>query len=201
MEASPAFTVWITGLPRSGKSSVADVLLASFQRRGLAAEIIDSGRLRATPLGASAGFSRAERDLNVRRHALAARLLTAHGVVAIVAAVSPYADTRAEVRRELGNLFEVYAATPKGACVDRDSAGLWRRALAGEIRDFTGVDAPYEPPDAPDLRFDLSVETVDEAAARIVEALQAAGLVPERAPSPGQRDSLIERLSRLDYEG
>lgn len=201
MESSRAFTVWITGLPKSGKSSVASALLGLLQRRGLEAEIIDSGKLRHTPLGASLGFSREERDLNVRRHALAARLLTAHGVVAIVAAVSPYAATRAVVRRELGRFVEVHAATSKDMCIERDGEGLWRRALAGEIRDFTGVDAPYEPPEAAEISFDLGAESAEQAAMKILEMLLVAGYVPEQPQPQQQRGRLADRLRRLGYDG
>lgn len=200
MESTQSFTVWITGLPKAGKSSVADALAAQIRARGLEAEVIDSGKLRDTPLGASLGFSKAERDINVRRHALAARLLTAHGVVAIVAAVSPYRSTREEIRRELGRFFEVYAATPKGACIDRDGAGIWRRALAGEIREFTGVDAPYEEPLHPDLSFNLSHESVDEAAERICAALTARGLVPASPHAESAKNPLADRLRMLGYE-
>ncbi len=200
MATPHAFTVWITGLPKSGKSSVADALTGLLRARGVEAETIDSGKLRDTPLGASLGFSREDRDVNVRRHALAARLLTAHGVVAIVAAVSPYRATREEVRRELGSFVEVYAATPKGACIDRDGGGVWRRALSGEIRDFTGVDAPYEEPLSPDLRFDLSKETVEEVAQRIVEDLIARHLLPAISQTPEGRKRLADRLRMLGYE-
>ncbi|HJN76705.1 MAG TPA: adenylyl-sulfate kinase [Myxococcota bacterium] len=165
------FTVWITGLPGSGKSELGQALAGRLVERGRSVEVIDSGALRGTPLASSLGFSRAERVQNNRRHAFAAKLLSRNGVVAIVTAVSPYRDTRDAIREELERFVEVYVSTPKAACIDRDDKGVWRKALAGEIRDFTGVDDPYEPPLEPEFRFDISSTDPAEGASQLIRAL------------------------------
>lgn len=174
---STAFTVWCTGLPSSGKSQLAEALSPIVRARGLQTEVINSGKMRRTPLGASLGFSKDDRDTNVRRHAFAANLLVKNGVVAIVSAVSPYASTRAAVRAELGDFLEVYVSTPKAACIDRDKDGAWAKALTGEIRGFTGVDDPYEVPESPDVTVDLSQLSLEAAVNRILKSLEDRGLV------------------------
>jgi len=186
-----ATTVWLTGLPASGKSALGELLTRQIAARGQDAEFISSGRIRRTPLGASLGFSRDERDTNVRRHAFAARLLVKHGVSAVVSAVSPYAGTRGEIRGQLDRFLLVYVSTPAAACVERDKTGNWARALRGEIRNFTGVDGPYEVPEAPDVVVDISSMSLDEASARIMGTLEGRGWVPPERLS--EDDQLIAR--------
>lgn len=191
-----AFTIWCTGLPKSGKSALAEALASTIRGRGFQVELINSGKMRKTPLGASLGFSRDDRDTNVRRHAFAANLLVKNGVVAIVSAVSPYAATRAEIRAELSPFVEVYVSTSKAACIERDRDGVWAKALNGEIRNFTGVDALYEAPDRPEVEADLAQLSIEGAVNRVVAKLEALGLV---APAPGQSedDRLLDpELSR-----
>ncbi len=178
MAPSNGYTVWLTGLPGAGMRSLAASLATRIQQRGRQVEIIDSGRLRASPLGAGLGFSREDRDLNVRRHALAASLLTRHGVVAVVAAVSPHRATRDAIRAELGNFFEVHVATPAAVCIERDERGVWERALRGELPGFTGVESPYEEPQNPEATVDLGTQSLEEATDHLVAALEQAGLVP-----------------------
>lgn len=199
---SSGFTVWLTGLPASGKRHVAACLVALLEARGLPVERIDSGKLRRTPLGARLGFSPAERDLNARRHALAARMLTRNGVVAVVSAVSPAAATRAAIRAELDGYVEVYVATPPDACAARDRSGNWARARAGTLADFTGVDAPYEAPTAPDVRVDISEISPEAAARTVLAALDAAGLAaPRGAPDEEDGPLLGAGLRVLGVEG
>lgn len=186
-----AFTIWCTGLPKSGKSALADALAVAVQGRGFQVELINSGRMRKTPLGASLGFSKDDRDTNVRRHAFAANLLVKNGVVAIVSAVSPYANTRAEVRAELSPFVEVYVSTPKAACIERDRDGVWAKALNGEIRNFTGVDATYEVPDAPEVAADLAQLSTEGAVNRVMAKLEALGLIPA-APGQSEDDRLLD---------
>ena len=194
-----AFTVWFTGLPASGKSTLAEAVAEHIIARGLPAEVINSGKLRKTPLGASLGFSRGDRDLNVRRHALAASLLARNGVVALVTAVSPYRATRDEIRRELKDFAEVHVATPPDVCAEWDRSGLWRKALAGKLRGFTGVDDPYEAPLSPEARVDLSALSVETAAAKVVAAIEAAGLLRPAAEAAEETDELRKRLETLGY--
>ena len=147
--------------------------------------------MRKTPLGASLGFSKDDRDTNVRRHAFAANLLVKNGVVAIVSAVSPYANTRAEVRAELSPFVEVYVSTPKAACIERDRDGVWAKALNGEIRNFTGVDATYEVPESPEVAADLAQLSTEGAVNRVMAKLEALGLVPA-APGQSEDDRLLD---------
>lgn len=187
-----AFTVWCTGLPSSGKSQLAEAVAAAIGARGLQTEVINSGKMRKTPLGASLGFSRDDRDTNVHRHAFAANLLVRNGVVAIVSAVSPYADTRNAVRTELEQFAEVYVSTPKSACIDRDTDGAWARALRGEIRGFTGVDDPYEVPLAPDVDVDLSQISLEAAVNRVLVALERMGLLRSVGTASSEDAGLLD---------
>jgi len=172
VHVNTAFTIWCTGLPSSGKSGLADALGPAISSRGFQVEVINSGRMRRTPLGASLGFSKNDRDTNLRRHAFASNLLVKNGVVAIVSAVSPYAATRAAIRNELDRFLEVFLSTPKAACIERDVDGAWAKALNGEIRDFTGVDAPYEAPVDADVEVDLSQLSVEAAVQRVILKLE-----------------------------
>ena len=174
---SIGFTVWCTGLPSSGKSALADALVEKLQTRGLQVELINSGRMRQTPLGASLGFSRDDRDTNVRRHAFAAHLLVRNGVVAVVSAVSPYKATRDQIRMELGHFVLVYVSTPAAACIERDSSGNWAKALDGKIRGFTGVDDPYEAPESPGVEVDLSQLSVEAGVRRVLTTLERLGRI------------------------
>ena len=201
MSISSAFTVWMTGLPASGKRTLATELAIAVAQKGLPVEVIDSGKLRRTPLGATLGFSRGERDQNVRRHAFAAQLLVRNGVVAIVSAVSPYRSTRDEIRQELGEFVEVYVSTPKATCVDRDPRGDWARALKGEIRNFTGVDDPYEAPANPEVQVDMAQLSVEEAVDQIVGILCTLGHLPDNTQERNSEDQelLSQKLRDLGY--
>ena len=199
MASTAAFTVWLTGLPASGKSAIGEQLAKALAAREVPVDFISSGRLRRTPLGASLGFSRDERDTNVRRHAFAAKLLVRNGVSAVVSAVSPYSTTREEVRELLDPIVLVHVATPRATCLERDRTGNWERALRGEIRNFTGVDGPYEAPAAPDATVDLSRMSEEDAVQEVLGVLEARGLV---GPAPmSAEDSIIARkLQALGYD-
>ncbi len=180
--------VWITGLPASGKNTLAAAIGQELASRSVPFEIIDSGKLRETLLGNTLGFTREERDTNCRRNAFVASLLARNGVVAIVSSVSPFRSTRDSLREEMDGFVEVWVSTPKEVCVDWDPKGLWAKALAGEIRQFTGVDDPYEPPLSPEVEADLSQEKPAEAAARVLRVLEERGSIklhpPEAEPVP-----------------
>jgi len=169
--------VWITGLPASGKNTLAAAIGHELASRSVPFEIIDSGKLRETLLGNTLGFTREERDTNCRRNAFVASLLAKNGVVAIVSSVSPYRSTRDALRQEMDGFVEVWVSTPKDVCVDWDPKGLWAKALAGEIRQFTGVDDPYEAPLSPEVEADLSQEAPGEAAIRVVNILEESGAI------------------------
>jgi adenylyl-sulfate kinase len=165
-------TVWFTGLPASGKSTVAAAVEAELVRSGRAAYRLDGDNLRHGVCG-DLGFTAEDRDRNVRRTAEVARLFADAGLVALVSVVSPYADARAAARelheRDAIRFVEVYVNTPLEECVRRDPKGLYARAQAGQLRGFTGVDDPYEPPISPDV--ELRVLDIDLAVERVLEAL------------------------------
>ncbi|MCB9758278.1 MAG: adenylyl-sulfate kinase [Alphaproteobacteria bacterium] len=190
------FTIWITGLPGAGKSSLAGAVAAALSGRGFAVEVIDSGKLRASLLGNALGFSRHERHTNNLQHAFAAKMLSRNGVIPVVAAVSPYRATRRAIREALGTFVEVHAATEKAVCIDRDTKGLWARALAGEVQSFTGVDDPYEAPQEPEVRLDLGTLSPQEGAAEVLRALETLGYLARRpdAEDPPDIDAIASQL-------
>lgn len=159
-------TVWFTGLPSAGKSTIATALAARLTQAGVDVEVLDGDQVRPR-LSSELGFSAADRDLNVRRIGWVARLLAAHGVVVLVPVIAPYAASRDAVRadhRAAGVGFaEVHVATPLAVAEERDVKGLYARARRGELARLTGVDDPYEPPSRPDLVLDTSVLALDEA--------------------------------------
>jgi adenylylsulfate kinase len=184
------FIVWFTGLSGAGKSTLANALREHLlEERPV--EVLDGDEIR-TYLSKGLGFSKEDRDTNIRRIGFVARLLGRNGVAAIGAAISPYADTRDEVRKLAGQdgvpFVEVYAEAGLDTLVSRDVKGLYRKALAGEIAHFTGVSDPYEPPVSPEVVVHSDRESVEASLERIVAALVARSLVrAERlAPSPEQ---------------
>ncbi|MEA2844596.1 MAG: adenylylsulfate kinase, partial [Actinomycetota bacterium] len=163
-------TVWLTGLPSAGKTTIADALARRLLAEGYPVEVLDGDVLRDL-LGRDLGFCRADRDENVRRVGFVANLLSRHGVIAVCALVSPYRATRDEVRALHGpRFFEVHVAAPCEVCVHRDVKGLYVRQRAGEITALTGVDDPYEAPLHPELVVPTDQQTVEES----VEAVWAA---------------------------
>src|SRR5216117_1360548 len=174
------FTLWLTGLSGAGKSTLATAVGHELRRWGIRVEILDGDEVRQN-LSKGLGFSREDRDTNIRRIGYVAKLLTRNGVVVITAAISPYRAVRDEVRREIGAFVEVYVKASLDECVRRDTQGLYRRALAGEIPQFTGVSDPYEEPLRPELVIDTEREVVGESAARVVDRLVELGYVREAA--------------------
>jgi adenylyl-sulfate kinase len=172
------FTLWFTGLSGAGKSTLANAVAAELARAGRRVEILDGDEVR-TNLSKGLGFSREDRDTNIRRIGYVARLLSRNGVVAITAAISPYREVRDEVRRAHEARFvEVYVECPLDALVERDVKGLYAKALRNEIPHFTGVSDPYEPPIAPEIHVRSDAETVEQSREKIIAWLQANALVP-----------------------
>jgi adenylylsulfate kinase len=158
--------IWFTGLSGAGKSTIAQALYEELLRRGVAAEYLDGEVIRA--LFPGMGFSRAERDLHVKRVGFLASRLEHHGITTICALISPYGEARAEVRQRCQRLFEIYISTPLAECERRDPKGLYACVRRHEILHFTGVDDPYEPPKAPDLEIDTTTVPVAESVARLL---------------------------------
>lgn len=176
------FTVWFTGLSGAGKTTLADRLAPILRQRGLKVEMLDGDIVR-TNLSKGLGFSKEDRDTNIRRIGFVCNLLTRNGVVAVASAISPYREVRDEVRKNIGNFVEVYVECPIPVLAERDVKGLYKKALAGEIKNFTGVDDPYEAPLKPEVAVNSSTETVDQSLAKIVASLELQGYLPAATPS------------------
>ncbi len=178
--------LWLTGLSGAGKSTLAFELRGRFDRARRAVEVLDADQVRAH-ISRDLGFSKEDRDTNVARIAFVATLLARHGVVAIAAAISPYAGARLDARRrahEAGVVFvEIYVDAPLDCLIARDPKGLYRRALAGEVNRFTGVSDPYEPPPAADVWLHTDRESIEESVDRIWSVLVERGV----AEAPGGR--------------
>jgi len=175
------FTLWFTGLSGSGKSTLAQYLTPKLKELGKRVEVLDGDEVREN-LSKGLGFSKEDRDTNIRRIGFVANLLARNGVVAITAAISPYRDVRGEVRSKAQAAFvEVYVNCPVDVLEDRDTKGLYKKARAGLIKNFTGVNDPYEAPENPEVLVDTSKETIEVSAEKILAYLRKRGLVPEAA--------------------
>jgi adenylyl-sulfate kinase len=175
-------TLWFTGMSGAGKSTLSAVVAQRLRDAGARVELLDGDVLR-THLCRGLGFSRADREENIRRIGFICELLSRHGVISIVAAISPYRASRDEVRSRVPSFVEVYVTCPMDVLIDRDVKGLYRKALAGEIPQFTGISDPYEPPLAPEVTIDSSSETPEQGVAKILAALEQAGVLAARTAS------------------
>lgn len=175
------FTLWFTGLSGAGKTTLARLVENHLRERGHRVEVLDGDIIR-TNLSKGLGFSKEDRDTNIRRIGFVCNLLARNDVVAIAAAISPYREVREEVRRETAAFVEVYVRCPISILAERDVKGLYKKAIAGEIKNFTGIDDPYEEPLSPEVTVETDRETPEESAARIVARLEELSLVErERA--------------------
>ena len=166
-------TVWFTGLPCSGKTTVAERALKELAARGYDVELLDGDELRKH-FSAGVGFSKEDRNNHLRRVAYLCHLLTRHGVIVLASFVSPYRENRDYGRQLIGDkFFEVYADCPVEVCIQRDVKGMYKKALAGEIKDFTGVQDPYEPPLKPELVIKTNDETLDQSVERVLSFLRS----------------------------
>ncbi|MDI7268447.1 MAG: adenylyl-sulfate kinase [Myxococcota bacterium] len=172
--AEKGFTLWFTGLSGSGKSALAERVADRLRAAGRRVELLDGDEVR-THLSKGLGFSKEDRDANIRRIGYVAHLLTRNGIVAITAAISPYRSIRDENRALIGEFIEVFADCPLDECIRRDVKGLYRKALAGEIPQFTGVSDPYEAPERPEVVVRTGSESIEESERRILDAIRAAG--------------------------
>ncbi|HEY7399323.1 MAG TPA: adenylyl-sulfate kinase [Actinomycetota bacterium] len=175
------FTVWFTGLSGSGKSTIAEMLYHEFQARGLKTEILDGDEVRKN-LSKGLGFSKEDRDTNILRIGFVADLLTRNGVVTICCPISPYKETRDACRELIGEFVEVYVhATVDEIAANRDPKGLYKKALAGEITGFTGVDDPYEAPEHPEITVDTLSQTPEESLQVVMTRLKELGRLADDA--------------------
>jgi len=176
------FTVWFTGLPSSGKSTLASLLHTELDEIGLSAEVLDGDEMRQR-LTKGLGFTKEGRDENISRIAYVAKLLTRVGAVAITAAISPYKDLRDLARAEIGNFVEVYVNCPLQVCMQRDVKGLYAKALKGEIANFTGISDPYEPPVNPEVILHTDRESPEESLKKILVRLVELNCLPSQVIS------------------
>jgi adenylylsulfate kinase len=175
------FTLWFTGLSGAGKTTVSEIVEKELKERGLRVEVLDGDIVR-TNLSKGLGFSREDRNVNILRIGFVANLLTRNGVAVIVSAISPYKEARDQVRRRIIDFVEVFVDVPLEVAAERDVKGLYKKAFAGEIEQFTGVSDPYEPPVAPDLILKTDEETPEESARKVLEKLEFFGYL--WSPSP-----------------
>ncbi|MFN0124442.1 MAG: adenylyl-sulfate kinase [Blastocatellia bacterium] len=178
---SRGFTLWFTGLSGAGKTTLTNALLPVLRERGLNIEVLDGDEVR-TNLSKGLGFSKEDRDTNIRRIGYVSRLLSRNGVGVIAAAISPYREIRDEVRQDVeahgAKFVEVFVQASLDTLVSRDVKGLYKKAIAGEIKQFTGVSDPYEEPLNAELVVSSDTETVEQSAARILAKLEELNLVP-----------------------
>jgi len=195
------FTIWFTGLSCSGKSTLSKKVEVELRRRGLnKIEVLDGDVVRMN-LSKGLGFSKEDRDTNIKRIGFVCKLLTRNGVIAIAAAISPYREIRDFNRREIGNFVEVYCKCPLKVCIERDVKGLYKKALAGEIKDYTGVDDPYEEPLNPEVILETDRESHEESVAKIIRKLEALGYIPaeEAVYSAEEEEKVKKRLEGWGY--
>jgi adenylylsulfate kinase len=200
-------TIWLTGLSGAGKSTISALVADFLRQANTKVEVLDGDEVRQV-LSSGLGFSRADRDMNIRRIGFVSRLLSRNGVIAIAAAISPYREVREELRQTIPDFLEVFIDCPLQTCIHRDVKGLYAKAIRGEISSFTGISDPYEPPLNPDLIIRSDQETPEVSAKRVLQLLSDRGylqLHPDVAHSAIQQTSngqqahqkqAVRRLSR-----
>ncbi|RKZ15702.1 adenylyl-sulfate kinase [bacterium] len=201
MNRNEGFVVWFTGLPSSGKSTLAQRLKDELIKRGFRVEVLDGDVVREH-ISRGLGFSKEDRDENIRRIYHVAYLLKRNGVVVITAAISPYREIRQEARELLKDFVEVYASCPVEKCIERDVKGMYKKALAGEIKNFTGIDDPYEPPENPEVICETDKETVEESVKKIINKLIEMGYIEptdEDVYTEEEEEIIKKRLEDLGY--
>jgi adenylyl-sulfate kinase len=197
------FTLWFTGLSGSGKTTLAKALEPELRRRGLKVERLDGDIVRQS-LTRDLGFSKEDRDRNIERVTFVAKLLTRNGVATLCSFISPYIERRKQSRQEIGSFVECYVECPLEVLVERDVKGLYGKAMAGEIENFTGVSDPYEPPPGPEITVNSATQSVEESVAIILRRLQELGYLPsEQAPdgayTEDEEQQVEDRLRALGY--
>jgi adenylyl-sulfate kinase len=197
-------TLWFTGMSGSGKTTLARAVEAILRDRGLKVEVLDGDVVR-TNLSKGLGFSKEDRDTNIKRIGFVCNLLARNGVVAIGAAISPYREVRDSIRQDIGRFVEVYCQCPLDVLVERDVKGLYKKALAGEIKNFTGVSDPYEEPLHAEVVVNTDSETPQFSVVKILTKLEELNYIPRASGGEGEAYSeeeeqiLEERLKALGY--
>jgi len=194
------FTVWFTGMPSAGKTTASNILAGKLRERGLKVEVLDGDEVRKN-LSKGLGFSREDRICNVTRIGYVCSLLSRNGVVAIAAVIAPYAEARDINRRQIGDYVEIYCKCPVDVLIERDVKGLYKKAMAGEVKNMTGLQDPYEEPETPEITVHTNMETAEESVARIIQHLEELGYIPYRAEDYDQSEEaeIEKRLEDLGY--
>ncbi len=196
------FTLWFTGMSGSGKTTLARKVEEILLERGMKVEVLDGDIIRQH-LSKGLGFSKEDRDENIRRIGWVCHILTRNDVVAIASAISPYKKIREENRELIGRFVEVYCKCPIEVLKERDPKGLYAKALRGEIKNFTGIDDPYEPPDNPEIICETDKESVEESVNKIIRTLELMGYIPpvdtSEDYSPEEEEKIKKRLKDLGY--
>ena len=174
MHNQRGFTLWFTGLSGAGKTTIAKAVEQSLRDRGLKVERLDGDTVREG-LTRDLGFSKEDRDKNIERVTFVAKLLTRNGVAVLCSFISPYRARRNQSRQEIGEFIEVYVECPLDECARRDVKGMYAKAFAGEIANFTGVSDPYEPPENAEITCHTAQETLEESAAVVMGYLEQRG--------------------------
>lgn len=182
MSEQKGVTVWFTGLSGAGKTTINDALKLKLKERGAKFEVLDGDIVR-TNLTKGLTFSKEDRDTNVRRIGFVCDLLTRNGVIVLVAAISPYRAIREEVREKIGDFVEVYVSAPVEVCEARDVKGLYAKARTGEIKQFTGISDPYEPPTNPEVNCETHKETLEESVNKVIAKMEEMGYLPAAVPA------------------
>jgi adenylyl-sulfate kinase len=198
------FTLWFTGMSGSGKTTLAIAIVDILRDRGLKVELLDGDVVRSN-LSKGLGFSKEDRDTNIKRIGFVCKLLTRNGVVAIGSAISPYREVRDFIRQDIGRFVEVYCRCPMEVLVERDVKGLYKKALAGEIENFTGVSDPYEEPLNAEVVVNTDTETQGHSVGKIIAELEELNYIPkasadqEEGYSEEEEQILEDRLKALGY--
>ncbi len=178
MKKHQGFTIWFTGLPCCGKTTIANQVAALLKKRDYLVEQLDGDIIRQN-FSSDLSFSKKDRDENIKRATFLAKMLSRNNVIVLASFVSPYRKQRRKARKDIKNFVEVYVRCPVKICMKRDVKGMYKKALEGKIQHFTGVDDPYEEPENPELMVDTDIESVDESVEKVMQKIQELGYLEE----------------------
>lgn len=192
--ANVGFTIWFTGLSGAGKSTLAEIIEQRLRERGHNVEVLDGDEVR-THLSKGLGFSKEDRDTNIKRIAFVSKLLTRNGVATISAAIAPYREAREWARQEIGNFVEVYVKCPLEICRQRDVKGLYKLVDEGKIKNFTGVDDPYEEPENPEVVVETDKESIEQSVQKIFAKLEEFGYLASQEEDGDEVTGVADHLA------